>query len=221
MAQFSIYSYVTSCFTHDIIVHIYILLLCIMYSIQHVGKVYQSLSNSNHSKGVAIILTNNFPEYSMIDKQTDEEGRIVLLNIKLLFTNEVYTLINVYAPNEAQHRINFLKKINKFINQHAKSDKNIIICGDFNTCENHNDRASQKLDQSSEHFRHLKISNNFTDSYKLKNPNKNSYTYVHSIQPERNSRIDYILTSSNLVEFIKIAIYVQHQRQITRQYIQL
>ena len=171
-------------------------------SIQHVEKVYQSLSNSNHSKGVAIILTNNFPEYSMIDKQTDEEGRIVLLNIKLLFNNEVYTLINVYAPNVAEHRINFLKQINKFINQHAKNDKNIIICGDFNTCENHNDRASQKLDQSSEHFRHLKKSNNFTDSYKLKNPNKNSYTYVHSTQPERNSRIDYILTSSNLVEFI-------------------
>ena len=71
---------------------------------------------SNHSKGVAIILTNNFPEYSLIDKQTDEEGRIVLLNIKLLFNNEIYTLMNVYAPNDTQHRINFLKKINKFIN---------------------------------------------------------------------------------------------------------
>ena len=162
----------------------------------------QSLSISNHSKGVAIILTNNFPEYSLIDKQTDEEGRIVLLNIKLLFNNEIYTLMNVYAPNDTQHRINFLKKINKCINQHAKNDKNIIICGDFNTCENRNDRASRKLDQSCEHFRHLKISNNFTDSYKLKNPNKNKYTYVHSAQPERNSRIDYILTSSNLVEFI-------------------
>ena len=76
-------------------------------------------------KGVAIILTNNLTEYSMIDKQTDEEGRILLLNIKLLFNNKIYTLINVYAPNDAQHRITLLKKINKFI---AKSDKNIIIC---------------------------------------------------------------------------------------------
>ena len=76
------------------------------------------------------------------------------------------------------------------------------MCGDFNTCEEKTDRASQKLDHSSEHFRHLKISNNLTDSFKLKNTNKNSYTYVHSTQPERNSRIDYILTSSNLVEFI-------------------
>ena len=75
----------------------------------------------------------------MIDKQTDEEGRMVLLNIKLLFNDKIYTLINVYARNDAQHHINFLKKINKFINQHAKSDKNIITCGDFNTCENHND----------------------------------------------------------------------------------
>ena len=168
----------------------------------HVGKVYQSLSSSSHSKGVAIILTNNFPDYSIIDKQTDQEGRIVLINIKLLFSNEVYTFINVYAPNNVQQRIIFLQKVNKFINQHAKSHKNIIMCGDFNTCETQKDRASQKLDQSSKHFSHLKISNNIIDSFKHKNPNKNLYTYVHSTQPERNSRIDYILTSSNLVEFI-------------------
>ena len=78
--------------------------------IEHVGEVYQSLSNSSNSKGVAIILTNNFPEYRMIDKQKDEEGRIVLLNIKVLFNNEVYTLINVYATNDAQHCITILKK---------------------------------------------------------------------------------------------------------------
>ena len=82
----------------------------------------------------------------MIDKQTDEEGKIVLLTIKLFFNIEIYTLINVYPPNDA-HRISFLKNINKFINQHAKSDNNIITCGDFNTCENYNDLASQKLDQ--------------------------------------------------------------------------
>ena len=171
-------------------------------SLMHVGKAYQSLSNSSHSKGVAIILTNSFPDYSFIDKHIDQDGRIVLLNIELLHNNEIYTFINVYAPNDVQQRINFLKKINNFINQHAKSHKNIIICGDFNTCDNQNDRASLKFDQSSEHFRHLKISNNLTDSFKHKNPGKNLYTYVHSSQPGRNSRIDYILTSSSLVEFI-------------------
>ena len=56
--------------------------------------------------------------------------------------------------------------------------------------------------QSSKYFRHMKILNNLTDTYKFKNLNTVSYTYVHPTQHERNSRIDFTLASSNLVEFI-------------------
>ena len=73
-------------------------------STQHVGKVYQSLSNSNHGKGVAIILTNNFPEYSMIDKQTEEEGRIVLLNIKLEDCSQKKKVMFLHSKNKPSRK---------------------------------------------------------------------------------------------------------------------
>ena len=64
----------------------------------------------------------------MINKLNDQEGRIILLNIDI--KGNIFTLVNVYAPNIPRDRNIFFKKLNTFIENNRLGI--LIIGGDMN-----------------------------------------------------------------------------------------
>ena len=53
------------------------------------------------------MLSKNF-NGNVISSHSDHHGRLILLNIEI--NEHVYTLVNVYAPNDIHERIVFLGK---------------------------------------------------------------------------------------------------------------
>ena len=101
------------------------------------GDIYHSLSNSCHSRGVAILLSKTF-QYELLNQYQDNDGRKLLLNIK--HNDQVYTIVNIYAPNEINHRKDFIHKIRPWIIERAMNTNCMFICGDFNTSLENIDR---------------------------------------------------------------------------------
>ena len=166
------------------------------------GSVFHSTSKSPHGKGVAVILSNNFPDYNVLNIQTDNEGRKVMVNIEINGSKTIFTLVSIYAPNETNKRIDFFKELEKWIAKYAKSTENIIIGGDFNCCDK-NDRQSKRLDKSFDAFIKLKKVHDLIDVFTFCNPNQNESTYFHPSDKSRNSRIDYILACNFISKFLK------------------
>ena len=102
------------------------------------GSAFQSISDTSHGKGVAIILSNNFPDYTVIDNHIDTDERKILINIQLNDSNEIFILARIYAPNDVNQRIIFLKKLDTWITNNCTNNNanNILIGGDFNCCDN-------------------------------------------------------------------------------------
>ena len=166
------------------------------------GSVFHSVSQTPHGRGVAIILSTNFPEYNVINVQTDNEGRKVMVNIEISNTKTIFTLISIYAPNEINERIHFFLELEKWISEYSKCIENIIIGGDFNCCDK-NDRQSKRIDKSFEAFMKLKHVHDLNDVFMFCNPKQKEFTYFHPNDKTRNSRIDYILASNFISEFVK------------------
>ena len=61
------------------------------------------------------------------------DGRNIILKVKI--EDNTVTIVNVYAPNIEQNRIEFFKNMNGFIRNYALSTDNIVLCGDFNCCK--------------------------------------------------------------------------------------
>ncbi len=73
------------------------------------GQIFFSHWTSN-SKGVAILIPKNI-EYSMCDKITDIEGRILIVKLKI---NEIcFIICNVYAPTR-DHKKEQISFINSY-----------------------------------------------------------------------------------------------------------
>ena len=68
------------------------------------GDIFHSFSDSSHSRGVCIMLHNNI-SYKSLSSYSDEEGRIMLVNIEIGSHN--YALLNIYAPCNIYDRIRF------------------------------------------------------------------------------------------------------------------
>ena len=90
------------------------------------GSLYQSNGTSN-SRGVTIWIKKNV-EFKLIDEYKDNEGRLLLINVEI--NNAIYTIINIYAPNNMKKRNIFFKQVDRFINEHSICQ--IILAGDYN-----------------------------------------------------------------------------------------
>ena len=161
------------------------------------------VSNTSHGKGVAIILTNNFPDYTVIDKHIDRDGKKFLINIRLNDSNEIFTLVCIYAPNDVNQRIIFLKKLDTWITKKFANPNNILIGGDFNCCDSENARFSNKIDKSSKFLTNLKVKHNLSDIYRQCNPSKIEFSCNHLNMKSRNSQIDFILASDHSAGYAK------------------
>jgi exonuclease III len=88
-------------------------------------NVYGSIGTSA-SMGVAIFI-NKAVNYKVIDKFTDENDRIALLNVQI--DDAVFSLVCIYAPNSKTLRNMFFKKVNNFCKEHGTGI--LVVGGDF------------------------------------------------------------------------------------------
>ena len=92
------------------------------------GPSYHCVTDSAHSRGVTVMLRKDLP-FTLISKHTSDDGRKILLNISI--EHEVYTIVNIYAPNVVADKISFFKKLSTWIKQNALTVHRIILLGDF------------------------------------------------------------------------------------------
>ena len=172
------------------------------------GKVFHAFSDSSHSRGVCIILRKSL-NYTVLNQHKSIDGRRLLLNIDI--NGEIYTIVNLYAPNVIKDRINFLKKNTTWIKQYASSSDRLIICADMNCCMNRMDRNGENGDKSNAHLNMLCKALKVNDVWRDLNPGVTKYTY------REVSRIDYILASqllstmSTMGEIIQVPSIPDHK----------
>ena len=108
---------------------------------EHGFTAFHSLSDSSHSRGVSILVSEKI-DHEVTEYKCDTTGRMILLSIKI--GENCFTLINIYAPNVISQRIEFFNKLSKFIDDNKiEGDYDIICGGDFNCPLNDNDRVSK------------------------------------------------------------------------------
>ena len=123
------------------------------------GRLYQSNGTSN-SRGVAIGIKKNV-EFKLIDEYKDNEGRLLLINVEI--NNVIYTIRNIYAPNNMNKRNTFFKQVDISINEHSIGQ--IILAGNYNDILSKID--IQKLYQSKKFDKPLHNLKSMIKSHKL------------------------------------------------------
>ena len=80
--------------------------------IHHDDYICVSSYGTNHARGVSI-LVKTVNEIDIIGKRCDTEGRLCMAQLKVL--DEIYTIVNVYAPNNDKDRLALFGKVEKWI----------------------------------------------------------------------------------------------------------
>ena len=166
------------------------------------GTIFSACSDSSHSRGVSIVISSNLQGLDILNIQKGPNGRKVMINMKSLNQNKTYTFVSVYAPNDINARVTFLQNCKEWVLNFAPDDGNIILAGDFNTTYRKVDKASGKLDKSRYEFQKLMDNLELLDMFAIQNPHNKVFSYIHPSNSERNSRIDYILTSKHMQNLI-------------------
>jgi len=156
------------------------------------GRVYHSLSDSSHSRGVCI-LVNKKLICNVINSHCDDRGRMLMINLEI--ESNDYTFLNIYAPNRVDERISFFNKIHDFINLHAINKSKLCIGGDFNCVLAADERYSGITDKSMDVLKDVIDKLKLVDMWKHCNNTSKDFTYVNPTDSTRNSRIDFILCS--------------------------
>ena len=150
---------------------------------------------TNHSKGTAILFNTKF---NILNSHLSDDSRILLVNLKM--EDDIFTIINIYAPNNMSDRKAFFFKIQKWIDKFAMNDQKLIIGGDFNFTEDSIlDRSSVNTtkDCSSTSYKVLTSTKCLHDVWRQLNPNKKQFTYKDI------SRLDKILVSTDLLNNVQ------------------
>ena len=157
---------------------------------------------TSNSRGVALAITSNY-DAKIINVINDADGRYLIADIERNGTT--YTVGNLYAPTrnfEKEQQITFKKFITdleKMTNEHT------VLAGDFNLYLN---PRLDKLDQINEaqdnrnyrsDIQSFMEVNNIVDIWRTINPDKKFFTWHRG---NKRSRLDYILTSEHLMNFI-------------------
>ena len=156
------------------------------------GRAYHCLSDSNHSRGVCILIKRGL-DTNIISVYRSDDGRRLMVNLNI--RGNCFCLVSAYAPNVIALRIDFLKRLSKWMKQKCCDDDKLIVGADLNVVDNPIDRSSGKLDASSGHFTNLKRFVCADDTFRHTNPACREYTYIDPSGRGNLSRIDYILSS--------------------------
>ena len=150
------------------------------------APVYYSPSLTNHSGGVAILLTNRLsPIVTQVKK--DNKGRCISLGYS--FNGTRLRLCNIHAPNNPTERKNFIDQL--YI--HTVGSSPIVLGEDFNFVTDSFDSSSTSHGSSTfvgrEELNHVTSSHSLIDSFRTLHPSSPGHTWSRS---NRSSRIDRI-----------------------------
>jgi len=143
-------------------------------------------------------------------KQFDIEGRVIITKYPQ------FILFNVYFPNgkmsqeRLRYKMDFYDAFLHFINSIRARDKELIICGDFNTAHKEIDLARPKENENISGFLPMErawmdkfVAHGFIDTFRYFNKEPNHYTWwsLRTRARERNIgwRLDYIFVTENLL----------------------
>ncbi len=179
------------------------------FSFQWDGDVYHSYTDSQHARGVCILLSKRF-QGKVLNSCKDENGRRLLLDI--IYRDKVYTVVNLYCPTNTNDRIKFLIDSTAWVkqNRYASDESLLIIGGDVNCVESSYDRVSNVIDKSSTYLGNMKNELNVTDVWRYMNPNKKEFTYIDPSYRNRNSRIDVLCVCKELEPYMELCEHVNN-----------
>ena len=143
----------------------------------------------------------------------DAEGRLIQTDFK------DFTLYNVYFPNggrgaeRVKYKLDFYDELFFHIEKKRKKQKNIIICGDYNTAHKEIDLARPKENQTVTGFLPEErawldtiVNLGYTDIFREFNDKPGQYTYwdFFTRARERNAgwRIDYFFISKEMQSIV-------------------
>ena len=149
------------------------------------------------------------------NKEIDEEGRVITLEL------DKFYLVHVYTPNSgrALERLKFRtvewdRAFENYIN-HLQKNKNVIVCGDLNVAHQAIDLKNPKTNtktagftnEERESFNLILSDCELIDSYRYLYPEKIEYSFWSYMRKSREKnigwRIDYFLISKSLKNNIK------------------
>jgi len=162
--------------------------------------VSQSLGTSN-SCGVAILYTKSYFD-DLIETRKDKEGRYC--SVTLSKDGEIYTFINIYAPNNHYESLEFFKYVEKecddIFQRHPLT--NLIISGDFNfVISQYIDSIGRNKTQQEKNvvnkYSELALKYGLTDTFRQLNEH-GGYTWGKDNPTFLRSRLDYVYSNRNL-----------------------
>ena len=83
------------------------------------GDIIHSIGTSN-GRGVSIFIHEKL-NAEIIDTAVDKGGRYIITNLKI--NDDVYCLVNIYAPNDMHKRNSFFKQIKTSLESKSKLEK--------------------------------------------------------------------------------------------------
>ena len=143
----------------------------------------------------------------------DNEGRVIEANYK------DFTIYNVYFPNggrgpeRVKYKLDFYNELFYHVEKKRKKQKNIIICGDYNTAHKEIDLARPKENAKNSGFLPEErawidtiVNLGYIDIFREFNDKPDQYTYWDQItrSRERNVgwRIDYFMISKEMRKLV-------------------
>ena len=150
--------------------------------------------------GVALLIDLN-NEYHINEVNRSDNGRFLMINITI--DNEVYILINIYAPtkDDPKAQKEFFCKLETRLEEYI--DSNVIIGGDFNVCLNPElDKfggRKETISASSKQITNITETYDMIDIWRALNEQEKRFTWRSTTKRGRvSSRLDFWLISSHL-----------------------
>ncbi len=210
-------------------------ILCVQETKAHVEQLdpeimhfqdYQSYFYSAEKKGYSgvAIYSRIRPKnvrYGMGIPRFDIEGRVIQLDF------DDFILFNVYFPNggrgpeRVQYKLEFYDALFRYCEQLRKEQKNIVVCGDYNTAHKEIDLARPKENEHTSGFLPEErawidkiVAMDYIDTFRQFNTEPGWYTYWDQITRARARnigwRIDYFFVTRELMPRVASAnIYME------------
>ena len=162
------------------------------------GKIWFSHGQTN-ARGVAILCKREL-QLEVKDIMRDNDGRYIIMRAQI--NGEKLLIANIYGPNRDTPGIfeEFFTKIDR-----SGIDRRIVV-GDFNTTLDAIDRSVATRHNNVQQARLINDKINeldFTDVWRIIQPDKPGYTWRRVHPYLLSERLDYILLDTSLQQFIK------------------
>ena len=166
-----------------------------IWSAEWGGKIF-FCHGTAHSKGVCT-LSNPNSTFNLGLGQTDHQGRILISKLKI--SEEIFFIVNIYAPTDYRDQNEFIKNLSEFLLKKTDTSR-LIIAGDWNCTLTKADKSGGVAWKSTNYrdaVGNLMSELNLIDIYRKLHPKTRSFTY-ESKTINLKSRIDFILVSRSI-----------------------